>query len=213
MDMPPSAAGRTRQRRKSDRPQELLEAALALFVERGLANTRAEDIAARAGVSKGTLYLYYPSKDELFKAVVRQHLTDVIMEGEDILARYSGPTADLLTALALTWWRRVSVTRSCGLLVVMMAESKQFPELARFYIDEVIGPSRALAAKAIEYGVARGDLRQVDVNSAVLGIMAPLQFLMTYHEVTSVCPTEDADMAPEHFLRTQIDLLLRGLLK
>ena len=65
-----------RQRRKDARPQELLDAALALFVEKGFAATRSEEIAARAGVAKGTLYRYYPSKDELFKAMVRENLSE-----------------------------------------------------------------------------------------------------------------------------------------
>ena len=79
-----SEATPTRRRRKEARPQELLDAALALFAEKGFAATRAEEVAVRAGVSKGTLYLYYPSKEELFKAVVRRNLTSLIAEGEQL---------------------------------------------------------------------------------------------------------------------------------
>src|SRR5690349_24617191 len=70
-----------RQRRKEARPQELLDAALELFVEKGFAATRSEEVAARAGVAKGTLYLYYPSKEDLLKAVVRENLSAIISEG------------------------------------------------------------------------------------------------------------------------------------
>src|SRR5215218_8282565 len=97
---PPPA---TRQRRKEARPQELLEAALALFVEKGFAATRAEEVAQRAGVSKGTLYLYYPSKEELFKAVVRQSLAALIAEGMELVQQHEGNSSSLLELLLNTW--------------------------------------------------------------------------------------------------------------
>jgi TetR/AcrR family transcriptional regulator len=211
MNEPSPTAGRTRQRRKSARPQELLDAALGLFVEKGLAGTRAEDVAARAGVSKGTLYLYYPSKDELFKAVVRHHLIDVIVVGEDIAARHTGSAAQLLHDLALTWWRRVGDSQAAGLLVVMLAEAKHFPELAQFYVDEVVAPSHALVAKAIQYGIDRGEFRPMDVMNAVQALVAPLQFLIIYRESTSVCAVSEVSLTPEVFIHNQIELLLHGL--
>jgi TetR/AcrR family transcriptional regulator len=213
MNEPSPTAGRTRQRRKSARPQELLDAALGLFVEKGVAGTRAEDVAARAGVSKGTLYLYYPSKDELFKAVVRHHLTDVIVVGEDIAARHTGSAAQLLHDLALTWWRRVGDSQAAGLLVVMLAEAKHFPELAQFYVDEVVAPSHALVAKAIQYGIDRGEFRPMDVMNAVQALVAPLQFLIIYRESTSVCAVSEVSLTPEVFIHNQIELLLHGLNK
>ena len=88
-----------RQRRKQARPSELLDAALALFVEKGFAATRAEEVAHRAGVSKGTLYLYYPSKEELFKAVVRHNVSGLLSEVEALVARYEGGTPELLRNL------------------------------------------------------------------------------------------------------------------
>ncbi len=211
MNEPSPTAGRTRQRRKSARPQELLDAALGLFVEKGLAGTRAEDVAARAGVSKGTLYLYYPSKDELFKAVVRHHLTEVIVVGEDLAARHTGSAAQLLHDLAFTWWRRVGDSQAAGLLVVMLAEAKHFPELAQFYVDEVVAPSHALVAKAIQYGIDRGEFRQMDVMNAVQALVAPLQFLIIYRESTSVCAVSEVSLTPEVFIHNQIELLLHGL--
>ena len=101
-----STTGPTRQRRKETRPQELLDAALALFVEKGFAATRAEEVAQRAGVSKGTLYLYYPSKEELFKAVIRQNLSNTIAQGLDRVAAFEGSTPELLVQLAQVWSRR-----------------------------------------------------------------------------------------------------------
>lgn len=213
MNQPLPALARPRQRRKSARPQELLDAALGLFVERGLAHTRAEDVAALAGVSKGTLYLYYPSKDDLFKAVVRQHLTEMIVAGEDLFARHNGSMSELLHKLGDTWWERVGASRAAGLLIVMLAESKHFPDLAQFYLDEVVTPSHALVAKIIQKGIDVGEFRPMNVMSAVQALIAPLQFLLIYREGTAVCAVQDVSMEPEVFIHTQIDLLLHGLLK
>src|ERR1700712_2256969 len=85
-----------RERRKEARPGELLDAALDLFVEKGFAATRAEEVAARAGVSKGTLFLYFPSKEELFKAVVRENLSGRFAEWNDEFQTFEGSTSDML---------------------------------------------------------------------------------------------------------------------
>lgn len=200
-----------RQRRKAARPHELLEAALALFVEKGLAATRAEEVAKLAGVSKGTLYLYYPSKDELFKAVVRAYLTQVIAEGQELLDQFDGGTSDLLHLLAHTWWTRVGASKASGLLVLIMAEARNFPELAQFYVDEVVTPSHTLLARTVQRGIDRGEFRPMDVTSVVHALIAPIQFLILYRQCTSVCTANPVPLDPERFMTTQIELLLRGL--
>ena len=121
---PPSApATPLRQRRKEARPHELLEAALELFVEKGFAGTRSEEVAARAGVSKGTLYLYFPSKEELFKAVVRSNLSTLIAEGQEVADTYEGSTSELLRFLLQSWWQRVGLTPAGGIAKVIIAEA------------------------------------------------------------------------------------------
>lgn len=204
---PPSA----RQRRKADRPHELLEAALTLFVEKGLAATRQEEVARRAGVSKGTLYLYYPSKDELFKAVIEAYLTQVIVEGAEIVDQFEGSTSELLRLLAATWWSRVGSSRAAGLLVLIMAEANTFPDLAQFYVDEVVAPSHELLARVVRRGIARGEFRPLDVTSVVHALIAPMQFLILYRQCTAVCTANPVPLNPEQFMDTQIELLLRGL--
>src|SRR6218665_2325073 len=142
-----------RQRRKEARPQELLAAALALFVEKGFAATRSEEVARRAGVSKGTVYLYYPSKEELFKAVVRQNLSTHIAEGAEVVAQHRGSTADVLRLVMSEWWRRVGLGPAGGITKIMMAEARNFPELARFYVDEVTAPTHHLLCRLIQRGI------------------------------------------------------------
>src|SRR6187200_3798621 len=96
-----------RERRKEARPGELLAAALDLFVDKGYAATRAEEVAARAGVSKGTLFLYFPSKEELFKAVVMENLAGRFIEWNAEFEAYEGSTCDMLRYCMRVWWERV----------------------------------------------------------------------------------------------------------
>ena len=207
----PSSLTKPRQRRKAARPQELLEAGLRLFLCKGLAATRIEDVAREAGVSKGTLYLYYPSKDELFKAVVRHYLTEVIVEAGNLADVHDGPSAELLHQLASTWWLRVGSSEASGLVILLMNEAAAFPELAQFYMDEVLAPTHDLLRRVLERGMARGEFRALDITSVVYGMIAPVQFLILHKRCTSVCAANPVPLEPERFLGTQIDILLHGL--
>lgn len=182
-----------------------------LFLEKGLFATRAEDVARRAGVSKGTLYLYYPSKDELFKAVVRSNLIDAISSSDELSAQFKGSTSELLRMLANTWWTKVGTSKTAGLLLLIMSEARSFPDVAQFYLDEVIAPTHAILARVIERGVQRGEFRSMHIASVVHGLIAQAQFLILYRQCTEVCSTNPAPLDPQSFMSTQIDLLLQGL--
>ena len=208
---PSQASPKSRQRRKEARPQELLDAALSLFVEKGLAATRTEDVAHLAGVSKGTLYLYYPSKDALFKAVVRSHLTQVITMGSELADQFEGTSSDLLHLLAHTWWTEVGSSKAAALMIPIMSEASAFPDLAQFYLDEVVAPSHALLARVVARGIARGEFRPMDVTAVVQALIAPALFLVLYRQCTAVCAANPVPLDPERFIQTQIELLLRGL--
>jgi AcrR family transcriptional regulator len=202
----------SRQRRKEARPQELLEAALDLFVEKGFTATRAEEVAQRAGVSKGTLYLYYPSKEELFKAVVRQNLGALIAEGKEAVAQFQGSSADLLVYLMMTWWQRVGSTPASGIHKIVLSEVRNFPELAQFYADEVILPADQLFCSAIERGVKSGEFRAVPLHEAAHALMAPMIFLALHRHSVGACPVQGrGELDPERMLRVHLDLVLRGL--
>ncbi len=108
-------------RRKEARPAELTAAALELFVERGYSATRLDDVAARAGVSKGTLYLYFSSKEELFKAVVREGLLPVIERGERLSEEHTGSAGDLIRRLIRNWWESVGRTPLAGIAKLMIS--------------------------------------------------------------------------------------------
>jgi TetR/AcrR family transcriptional regulator len=200
-----------RERRKEARPGELLDAALDLFVEKGFAATRSEEVAQRAGVSKGTLFLYFPSKEELFKAVVRENLVRHQTEGQEEIARFEGPTGQLLEFLMVEWWRRYGATKASGISKLVMSEARNFPELARFFQDEVVTPGHAMIHSVLQRGIARGEFRSVDVAMTVHSVLAPLLFLVTWkHSMASCCPPSQ-HIDPETFIRHHTDLLVRGL--
>lgn len=198
------------ERRKDARPQELLAAALDLFVERGYAAARLDDVAARAGVSKGTLYLYFANKEDLFKAVVRAHLVPVLDRAEQAVDACEGHSAALLREFILGWWERIGNTRLSGITKLMMAESGNFPEVAKFYHDEVISRSRKLIVHMLERGIARGEFRAIDCTHATSVIVAPVLMLMMWKHTFGACQAEP--ISPAKFLDCFIDLLTHGLM-
>lgn len=198
------------ERRKDARPHELLAAALDLFVERGFASTRLEDVAKRAGVSKGTLYLYFENKEELFKAVVRNSIVPVIGEAELSLAEFEGHSADLLRNLIHSWWQRIGATKASGIVKLVMAEAGNFPELAQFYQEEVVARGTSLFRGMLERAIARGEFRQVDVDQMTQVLVAPMLMLITWKHSVGPCPRTDLD--PLAFLDTFLDMALHGLL-
>ncbi|MGH8807240.1 MAG: TetR/AcrR family transcriptional regulator [Noviherbaspirillum sp.] len=199
------------ERRKEARPQELLAAALDLFVERGYAATRLDDVAARAGVSKGTLYLYFTNKEELFKAVVRENVVPILGEAEGIVEAHEGSSAELFREIILGWWERIGNTKLSGITKLMMAESSNFPEVAQFYHDEVISRGNAMIARMLERGIQRGEFREINVTQTTNVVCAPMIMLMMWTHSFSACRVEQ--ISPETYLNSFIDLFLHGVLR
>ena len=200
-----------RERRKQDRPGELLEAALDLFVEKGFAATRVEEVAARAGVSKGTLFLYFPSKEDLFKAVVRASIIEPVNQGAVEVAHFQGSAGELLEWMMLQWWHRYGDTKASGISKLVMSEANNFPDLALFYRTEVIEPGHALVRNALQKGIDQGEFRAVDVELAVHSFMAPLLFLVMWkHSMGPCCPSHE-QIDPAAFISQHAQLLVNGL--
>ena len=198
-----------RQRRKAARPSELTAAALELFVERGFASTRLDDVASRAGVSKGTLYLYFDSKEALFKAVVREGLVPALAEGERLIAQYQGSAPELLRELLRGWWQLIGRTPLGGIPKLIIAEARNFPEIARFYHEEVIQRGSRLVNRVLQYGVERGEFRADDIDALERLTFAP--FLMRVVLMHSLeCCTPPA-LPPDAYIETAIEFVLRGL--
>jgi AcrR family transcriptional regulator len=205
------AAPVARQRRKEARPQELLDAALELFAQKGFAATRSEEVAARAGVSKGTLYLYYPSKEELLKAVIQQRLSSEIAAVAAEVERHDGSASEVLQEMLTAWWIGVLQSPSSAVFKLVITEVLNFPELAQFYVDEVVEPGKRLVGKVIERGIRRGEFRKVDVPSAVLSLVMPMVMLCIHKHSLGACPMVHDWVDPPQFVRQHVDLVLRGL--
>ncbi|MFN3884759.1 MAG: TetR/AcrR family transcriptional regulator [Rhodocyclaceae bacterium] len=196
-------------RRKAARPAELTAAALELFVEKGYAATRLEDIAAAAGVSKGTLYLYFESKEALFKAVVREGLLPALAEGERLVAEFTGSSADLLREVGWGMWQLIGAQRIGGIPKLIFAEARNFPEIARFYHEEVILRGTALIRSVIERGVESGEFRPVALDAIVPIVLAPVLMRMIWKHSLDVCAA--ASISDEAYFAEYFALMLQGL--
>jgi AcrR family transcriptional regulator len=200
-----------RERRKEARPGELLDAALDLFVEKGFAATRAEEVAARAGVSKGTLFLYFPSKEELFKAVVRENISGRFKEWNEEFLAFEGTTAEMVRYCMAVWWERVGATKASGITKLMMSEARNFPEIAAFYQQEVIVPAHALIRRMLERGVKSGEFRPMDLDYAVYNVVAPMIFLIMSKHSMGVCVPDGTPLDPQRYLAAQADAIIGGM--
>ncbi len=198
-------------RRKEARPGELLDAALDLFVAKGFAATRAEEVAAKAGVSKGTLFLYFKSKEELFEAVVRETIGNQINQGLAEVESFDGETIDMLKFAMFAWWERVGNTKASGISKLVMSEASNFPELANFYQDNVVKPGRLLIRAILQRGVDRGEFRTLNMDYAVYSVIAPLIFLTMWKHSLGACSVE-AQLDPKDYIDSQADIIVNGVL-
>lgn len=213
---PHSAAAPKHERRKDARPGELLAAALDLFVEKGFAATRVEQVARRAGVSKGTLFLYFASKEELFKAVVRENISGRFTEWNAEFDAFQGNTADMLRCCMTQWWARLGNTKASGITKLMLSEADNFPELAAFYQHEVIAPAHGLIRRILQRGVERGEFAPLDLKYGVYAVLAPLLFLQLLMHSKIACldathATDACALVPEDYLAAQLQTILDGL--
>lgn len=197
-------------RRKQARPGELLSAALDLFVEKGYAATRVEEVARRAGVSKGTLFLYFASKEDLFKAVVRENLSVRFPQWSIVLDSFPGTSAEMLRFAMREWWSQIGDTKASGISKLMISEASNFPELALFYQREVIEPGNALIRRILQRGVERGEFRSLDLQYAAHTVIAPMLYLIIAKYSFGACVPQNNVLVPTDYLDAQVDILLNG---
>ena len=205
------AASSPRQRRKEARPAELMAAALDLFVTKGFAATRLDDVAAHAGVAKGTLYLYFDSKEALFKAAIQQGVVPVLEQDAEFVNNFSGNSVALLEWLILNWWERASATPLGKVSRVIMTEAGNFPELADFYNRTVIVRGRDLLRQVLERGMAGAEFRRLDIEATIDAIFMPMMMLLTWGDSLHVLGSQLRE--PKRYLAMHLDLILRGLIQ
>jgi AcrR family transcriptional regulator len=197
------------QRRPEARPEEILRAAMATFVERGFAATRMDELAARAGISKGTLYLYFPNKEELFQAAVRESVSPAIQAAEAAVAGHEGPALDLLHQLFERWAAVVLDPVLGGLCKLIIAEAANFPDTARFYMDEVVLRIRGIFRQVVEQAIANGEIRDLPAEMVVREMMTPVLFVSVWRHSLACYEPKPLDIPL--FLATHLDVVLHGL--
>ncbi|HEX6749121.1 MAG TPA: TetR/AcrR family transcriptional regulator [Longimicrobium sp.] len=198
-------------RRSEARPGEIVEAALDLFVEKGFAATRMDEIAKRAGVTKGTVYLYFPSKEDLFRAVVEEMMGPNIETGERMLAEHTGSAAELIRTLIRGWWELIGNQRVACLSKLMTGEAANFPHLAQYYVEHVVLRGRRIFQAAIQRGIDSGEFRPVPVTDSARLAIAPLVQASIYKRSMIQYDPDGWDM--ERYLQLHMDIFLRGLAK
>jgi len=195
-------------RRKEARPSEIGKAALECFAERGFSACSLDEIAARAGVTKGTLYLYFPNKEALFKAVVRQALVPHIAAFEASIVAHE-PAARQLEHL-IAAWPAILETPHLGVIPkLMIAEAGNFPDLAQFYMNEVIARARRLVVGILRRGMARGEFRRLNPNAAFFSVIAPLLLAVLFRHSFERHDRAPLDVAA--LCRTHAAILIDGL--
>lgn len=197
-------------RRKQDRPAEILTAALKTFSSKGFAATKLDEVAKEAGVSKGTLYLYFEGKEALFKAVVTEFVLPQIARAEEHAEHNTGSVKDLMIKLLEQWRINVLESELSGMPKIMMAEASNFPELAVFYLENVIQRTRRLVANLIKLGIDRGEFRKCDPFYAARTFLTPMVFSAIWQH--SLEPFDESYDINE-YLNTSLDIFLRGISK
>jgi AcrR family transcriptional regulator len=206
----PSSTSPRWQRRPEARPEEILDAALSVFGESGFARAKIDDVARVAGVSKGTVYLYFDSKESLFREMVRAKVVASLAEAEAFVRTFDGSARALLVELIRRMYTRVRRDQMMQLARMVQGELPHFPELARFYFDEVILRARRLIEQVLERGVASGEFRPGASGFAARGLSSLL-----VHTAQVQCFFQRFDpqaLTEEQAVEGLIDLYLHGVL-
>ncbi len=199
-----------RQRRKEARPSEILQAALLEFSENGFAGAKIEAIAARAGVAKGTVYIYYSTKEEIFEAIVRAKVSPVFNLIAGIVKLWPGSQATLLKKIITRFYSEmVENDERRMILKTLISESDRFEELAKFYHKEIIVGARKMISQIIQKGIDKGEFRDSPIKYEPAVIMGPAMFAAVWK-----MSFEKAEkLNTKRWLEAHIDLIVNGLRK
>ena len=197
-------------RRKADRPGEIVEAALAVFAEKGFAAARLDEIAARAGVSKGALYLYFETKEDLFRAVVEQAIAPNIQAVRAMVAAHPGPIADLMRLVP----ERIAVLLETlpvgGVVKMVIGEAGNFPELARVWHDRLVAHALGAMTDAVAAAQGRGEVKPGDPRMYAMQLVAPLLVGVIWRETFVPVGAPAFDLPA--LARQHVETMLGGML-
>lgn len=195
-----------RQRRKEERPEEIISAALAEFGEKGFGATSMGSIAARAGIARPTVYLYFATKDAIFEAAMMDRLGGMLARAQGILA-HDAPFEQILEQVLRNYYDRIVGTDAAVLIRVLIAEGGRFPALVNFFRINMLASVESLLASLIAKGIARGEVRPEVKELDLKVIFAPAVFAMIFGLIFGDQPAAKQ----ERFIRSHLTLLLDGL--
>jgi AcrR family transcriptional regulator len=199
----------TRRRRKAERPQEILEAAFVEFSRHGYAVTTLDRIAERAGVTKGTIYVYFENKEHLFISMVHAVKKVALDTLRDMFERHDGSTADLLRAqFSFIYQHIVEDKRRREVVRMLIAEAARFPELADRYHAEILTPCLDMLREAIQRGIDRGEIRKSPIVDSPQVVFAPIVLLDDWMMMFD----DRHPLDLKAYFEAHLDLVLNGLL-
>ena len=197
-------------RRKAERPSEIIDAALAVFAEKGFAAAKLDEIAARAGVSKGALYLYFATKEELFRAVVEQAIAPNLHLIRTAIGAHPGPISDLLRLIAQRLTDVVERLPVGGVVKMVIGEARNFPELARVWHDQLVAQALGAMTEAIRAAQVRGEVRPGDPRAYAVQLVAPMLVGVIWRETFVPVGAQPFDLPA--LMRQHVETLLTGML-
>lgn len=206
---PGKPAPKRRRRRKDARPAELIEAGLAEFAEKGFAGTRMEDIAARADVVKGTIYLYFDNKEALFREAIRSRIEPTISDMKGVVDAWPGDTESLLRLVFRTLYEKLVLGDIRVILRILVSEGPRFPEIVEFYHAHTVKAGKAMLETILKRGVERGEFRDdLPVDQPIVVVapaIAAALWRLTFE------PHDPLDI--DAYSAAHADIVLNGLLK
>jgi len=197
------------QRRKEARAPEILEAALACFAQKGFAGTRMDEIARKCGITKGTIYLYFDSKESVFKALARASIGEQLAAVKTMVENFPGSSAQLLRLVLSTMGGFVRTSDRVILPKMLLAESGNFPELAKFWREEIIEQGIALLGGIVARGTARGEFRAIAPEHAARLCVAPILVIAIWRTTFEQFDAQPYDH--EGLIQAHLQVLLQGL--
>jgi AcrR family transcriptional regulator len=197
-------------RRPESRPDEILSAAIEVFGEAGLARAKLDDVARKAGVSKGTLYLYFDSKEELFRCVVQQRIASCFDEAERRLREFQGSSREMLEWFLRRSWETIRRPEMVQIARMVNSELANFPDLTRFYFDAVILRNRALLNQVLDRGLASGEFRAVPNDFVIRAVPSLLLHGAIYQR--GFGRFDPHALTDEQVIEGIVDLVLHGVM-
>jgi AcrR family transcriptional regulator len=194
------------QRRKEDRPQEIADAAFSEFAKKGYSATRIDDVARRAGVSKGLTYLYYKTKEDLFKAVVRNVVVKRVDALLDDVETTELSSEEFIRGPLLEFMKRVPGSPIAVVIRLLIAEGRRHPDLVDYYYDNVVARGLDAIRRFVARGVKRGEFKPEAAQLQPQLFLAPMMLSMIWRLVFTEKPLDT-----DRLMEDQVDLLLARL--